>query len=750
MRQSLPVRCPLRSALFTLCVLAVVATAARATDEPDALMGCNIFLLRPGSLLKVVCRGAFDLPDQPANDPTVDGPSVLRVRDAGLASEPTVYTLPIQAAPLGWKGLGSPVGSKGFKYKGAKTASDPCAVVLVKSTVVKAVCKGTSVGPALPLAGEAAVALTIGSGSKRYCASFGGSDVISDPTQLKRKQAPAPAACTPMCGDGVQEAPEACEDGNLDSGDGCDALCLVEEIVSGSVPMGGTSTTDGEADGATSSDPIETSVTSPIAGTVTITETSATGPAPTGFELFGKEADITAPSASASTPLLLEFLLDASIIRPGEDETTIAVFRNGTLVGSCVGNPGVALPDPCVSERTLLGGGDVRLRVLTSHASGWTFGVPACGNGSLDPGETCDPPGVQAQCSVGQVCKTTCTCEPACDCCALTPARLALVSGLGAGTCGAVTNADGTLFKNLDCNGLYFGGGSSTYVSGTFVDQIQLTFDVAGCDAATERLTLSAATAAETGSPLNCTATGCLFGPPIPLANPGSVVSSTCVIASAAQDATGTATCDGGATIALPVTGAIYLTGDLLPGEPGIQPCPLCVSGSCQGGPNDTLPCVAAGSDLGAAYPTSHDCPPDPSDALSTLTVGATLVTGTATSVATPEGSQQLVFCGFCRDGDGSGNFQAPAQPCASNAECAQPFERCEQRSDGAFGPGGSSAKTISITGTPAGCLADGNPHATTLAGAMCVQPLYSGLADSVADLPGPGAFSFKGTAELQ
>jgi hypothetical protein len=51
------------------------------------------------------------------------------------------------------------------------------------------------------------------------------------------------------------------------------------------------------------------------------------------------------------------------------------VTRNGTLVPDCTGAPGIALPDPCVSSKTPLGGGDVQLTILTSKASAWNFAV---------------------------------------------------------------------------------------------------------------------------------------------------------------------------------------------------------------------------------------------------------------------------------------------------------------------------------------------------------------------------------------
>lgn len=66
-----------------------------------------------------------------------------------------------------------------------------------------------------PFLGDARVVLTVGSASKRYCASFGGTTIKNDTIQLKRKDAAPPTMCvtstttgptstTPgFCGDGV-------------------------------------------------------------------------------------------------------------------------------------------------------------------------------------------------------------------------------------------------------------------------------------------------------------------------------------------------------------------------------------------------------------------------------------------------------------------------------------------------------------------------------------------------------------------
>ena len=138
------------------------------------------------------------------------------------------------------------------------------------------------------------------------------------------------------------------------------------------VPPGGTATTDTEGDGATTEDPIETSVTSPGGGAVSISESATTGTPPTGFGFLGQQVSITAPPATATDPLVLVFRIDSSLIPAGENQNTIQILKNGVLVPACSGAPGDASPIPsCVSNRALVGD-DVEITVLSSEASFWT------------------------------------------------------------------------------------------------------------------------------------------------------------------------------------------------------------------------------------------------------------------------------------------------------------------------------------------------------------------------------------------
>jgi hypothetical protein len=186
----------MRSLIVALALagLASLPGASRADDEPDQLVPGRLVVIRNGKLAKFVARapaGApFDLPDA-GNAPTTEGGNLQVFDDHPFRPVSATFALP----SAGWKGLGLPAGSSGWRYRGAGSAGDPCRVVLVKGTVVKAVCKGTAVTLLTPFLGQVGIVLTVGTDSKRYCAVFGGEDIRNDTTVLKRKGSDAPVVC---------------------------------------------------------------------------------------------------------------------------------------------------------------------------------------------------------------------------------------------------------------------------------------------------------------------------------------------------------------------------------------------------------------------------------------------------------------------------------------------------------------------------------------------------------------------------
>ena len=182
---------------------ALVAVCATPALSADQLIPGKIIIVKPSSLAKVISKGAFTLPIG-ADEPTTAGGSLL-IKDLGDPMNANTYSLPA----AGWKGLGNPPGSKGFKYKGAGSVSDPCKVVLIKVNIVKAVCKGSGVTLDTPVTAppqRVDAKFSSGTGTS-YCAGFGGTEVKNTATILKRKDAPAPSDCFSPSGAFVDSTP---------------------------------------------------------------------------------------------------------------------------------------------------------------------------------------------------------------------------------------------------------------------------------------------------------------------------------------------------------------------------------------------------------------------------------------------------------------------------------------------------------------------------------------------------------------
>jgi len=156
------------------------------------------------------------------------------------------------------------------------------------------------------------------------------------------------------------------------------------ESASGNVGPGGSVSTGGGV--ASVGDPIDTTVTSPTGGTISIVEAAPLGaPPPAGYTFLGQQVTITAPPASVAAPLVIAFTVDSSVLG-GTDETTLQLFRNGVPIASC-GGATAADPDPCIGGRERLADGDVRLTARTSAASVWSVGLrsPYAFTGFLQP-----------------------------------------------------------------------------------------------------------------------------------------------------------------------------------------------------------------------------------------------------------------------------------------------------------------------------------------------------------------------------
>jgi hypothetical protein len=329
------------------------------------------------------------------------------------------------------------------------------------------------------------------------------------------------------------------------------------------------------------------------------------------------------------------------------------------------------------------------------------------------------------------------------------------------GDCGDVLDSGGMLVRNINCAGIYSGGGGNFVpLPYSIPDQTSLVTSITSCLGSVAGV--GPTTSTQTGSNLNCTASGCRFGAPLAIPNAASTPTSICVQYAFAAPPSGNVDCATGATsIALPLSATLYLTGDTAtdPSDTiaGIQPCPLCTGGSCVGGPNNSMLCVPGTTTLGGnpAYPTSQHCPPDPMFSIGTLPINFTLSSGTVSwtgTIATngsPVSVQNRVFSGYCRDKDGTGLFENPAHQCwengmAVNAACGGIYESCEQRNNGAFGPNGGANMTIIAVGNAMSII--GGPASAKLATVFSHPPTFDVTADLANDFPGPVAIVIPGT----
>ena len=160
-------------------------------------------------------------------------------------------------------------------------------------------------------------------------------------------------------------------------------LTVALQAVSQPVNAGGTVSTGADASAA---DPLTSAVTSPAAATIRIAEGVIAGSQPpAGYTFLNHQVNVAVLNpdgsevvAPVANPLRLVFTIDRTMLLPGESELTVQLFRNGVRIPDC---PGLAqIPaanlDPCVTVRQ--GGaalnGDVRLTVISTHASVWNVG----------------------------------------------------------------------------------------------------------------------------------------------------------------------------------------------------------------------------------------------------------------------------------------------------------------------------------------------------------------------------------------
>ena len=286
------------------------------------------------------------------------------------------------------------------------------------------------------------------------------------------------------------------------------------------------------------------------------------------------------------------------------------------------------------------------------------------------------------------------------------------------GDCGVAKSggSGGSVVKTLSCGGLNIGHGSGTVPEGPTPAGADTFFNT---DCSQGTCTVTARTAAQTGSNNDCSDTGCDFGPFLPIANPATPSLSTCVHNTFDTPGNGTLdTMAGSFTGAIPLSSQTTVTGNVS------SPCPKCVggtvgmagSGTCDG--SWTAAGAVASPDSGnACTPTNaagdtYDCRPPQAPYSGVLAPFPVTLS--------PIGTGQSTLSG--------------ATPCPG------------QTTNGCFGQ--PTCDYIEENGSEAGTLSAG-AHAGTLASVFCIPATGNVLVDGSAGLPGPGATSLPGMLQL-
>ena len=228
-----------RSSGIALCVLALAAFvlapgAAESHVATLGLAGKKIGISTSKGLDKQKFSFKTDkgLPF-PVGDPVAFGSSVLVVGAGADIGKSELVTLD----PLLWTARGNPPGAKGYSYKDKAGTRGGITKVKLQPGSISITAKGTGWTWA-PAGAQDSVTVYFSVGTvsdpefERYCVQFGGDITKNEAGTFKAKKSAALVSCPDeICGNGVHELGEECDDGNNDDADGCNADCTQGECV---------------------------------------------------------------------------------------------------------------------------------------------------------------------------------------------------------------------------------------------------------------------------------------------------------------------------------------------------------------------------------------------------------------------------------------------------------------------------------------------------------------------------------------
>ena len=128
------------------------------------------------------------------DDPTIAGGSLEVVSQVAGAAFDQCYPLPAG----NWSVIGNLTDHKGFKYKDSKLLAGPVKSAQVKTNkLIKVRGKGSALGFSLGATSPDPVTVILSMGTRRYCATFGGTTKFTASKSFSAKAAPTPSSCPP-------------------------------------------------------------------------------------------------------------------------------------------------------------------------------------------------------------------------------------------------------------------------------------------------------------------------------------------------------------------------------------------------------------------------------------------------------------------------------------------------------------------------------------------------------------------------
>jgi len=716
-----------------------------------------------GKLYKIVSKpgvtqsgGLFQVPDHVTSDPVTNG-GALRVEVGEGGTNGTLEcTLAAGAfdGTVGWKALGKPAGSKGYKYiNKLEPSNHPCKIAIIKDKVIKVLAKSVGdIDPPLS-SGNPDVYVFLTAGTDDYCAKAEAPHEKEKANSLiKMKDEVAPATCQ-RCGDGVVNLPgEEC-DGTDDSA--CPGYCIPRGG-GGGICGDNLRNTGAQCECATEECDGTDSPACP--GLCLANCTCPKQVCNNGVKEVGEECDPAGSTADCPVGEICGGFCECVPNVPcdcGSPDPTLYMYRNEAPVpGSVCGTTdGETLQNlECGTLGIGGGGGALPVTITIPDQATPKYNVIQCVGSDLTLAPTTKAQVGARNCTEGRRC----------------------VGG----------SKDGEpCIRSREC-----AGGRNCVTRcwfGSYLSILNLDLPVLSTCVSNE-FSVDAKGGVDCDSGRSFTRVPLDSGSYLTLrdqspSTPGYQPCPICL--GGTLDVPNSGTCEGGPNKNLPCM-PMSTSYDL-------YDC-------CTGGQNNAKPCSDDSDCPGSTcvsgctiYPTSLDCPPNPAGYVCGAIQFLPLTTEANQVTADERGS----FCGWCRDvlAEGSLCFEGDDDPdgadldhlgdkfcpdsaivacrpstywsnypngdpadlaacgdalsCRTDADCTAPYETCTQRTPGAWRD--ATVRTITYVGARSESLTDHAFHYMEVAGSHCIPPAFYAAIDANADLGGPGGVSLVGVARV-